>query len=205
MLTEAVRQRPYSVVLLDEVEKAHLDVLNIFYQIFDKGIANDGEGKEINFQNTIIILTSNLASDVIQEMTANPDLSESIPISNLIAAINPILSGHFKPALLARMNVVPFYSLNKAAMSIIVEQKIGNIQRMLYENNKTNLTYTQQVIQTITDRCVEVESGARNIDFILNSNILPNLSRTILAYSSTSGIPENINIDIAADGNFEFK
>lgn len=204
LLTEAVRQHPYSVVLLDEVEKAHLDVLNIFYQIFDKGVANDGEGKEINFKNTIIILTSNLASDVIQEMTANSGSSEQIDASVLISAINPLLSAHFRPALLARMTIVPFYSLNHKAMGRIVEQKLENIKKMLLANSKMVLSYTPEVVQTIIDRCVEVETGARNIDFLLNSNILPKLSRTILAQTSTSGIQERVHIDVAKDGEFSF-
>lgn len=204
LLTEAVRQHPYSVVLLDEVEKAHLDVLNIFYQIFDKGIANDGEGKEINFQNTIIILTSNLASDVIQEMTANAD-SAQLDAATLVSAINPLLSAHFKPALLARMTVVPFFSLNQEAMSRIVVQKIENIKNMLFANSKMTLSYSPKVVQTIIDRCTEVETGARNIDFLLNSNILPKLSRRILTQTSTSGVPESVHIDVAKDGEFSFE
>ncbi len=205
MLTEAVRQNPYSVILLDEVEKAHIDVLNVFYQIFDKGIANDGEGKEINFQNTIIILTSNLASDIIQEMTANLEEARGLSTSNIFAAINPILSQHFKPALLARMTVVPFYSLQAKAMAKIVEHKMAKIQQRLLENNKMVLSYTPEVLDTIIERCIEVESGARNIDFLLNSNILPKLSRNILAQTSTCGLPSTVHIKVAEDGNFNFE
>ena len=205
MLTEAVRQNPYSVVLLDEAEKAHIDVMNVFYQIFDKGIANDGEGKEINFKNTIIILTSNLASNLIQDITDKSSGKDPVAITSVVEAINPLLSAHFKPALLARMNVVPFYSLNKDAMKKIVEQKLGNIQRMLFENNKMVLTYTPKVTQTIIDRCVEVESGARNIDFLINSNILPKLSRTILSHSTTGAMPEKVHIDVNGEGDFIFE
>lgn len=204
MLTEAVRQRPYSVVLLDEAEKAHLDVLNVFYQVFDKGIVNDGEGKEINFKNTIIILTSNLASDVIQEMTGGDGANE-IPVANIISAINPILSAYFKPALLARMTVVPFFSLGSDAMYGIVEQKLKNIQNTLFTNNKMVLTYSKAVIEAIVSRCVEVESGARNIDFILNGNVLPKLSKTIITHAGSGKMPEKVFIDVMENGEFIFK
>jgi len=202
MLTEPVRQRPYSVVLLDEAEKAHLDVLNVFYQVFDKGIVNDGEGKEVSFKNTIIILTSNLASDVIQEMTSNGN--NTIPITNIISAINPILSAYFKPALLARMTVVPFYSLGADAMHGIVKQKLQNIQNTLLANNKMTLNYSENVVQTIIDRCIEVESGARNIDFILNGNVLPKLSKMIIMHASDGNIPKQVFIDVSEDGEFSF-
>jgi len=201
MLTEAVRQRPYSVVLLDESEKAHIDVMNLFYQIFDKGIANDGEGKEINFRNTIMILTSNLASDVIQEMTAGPEA----PAADVIAgAVRPILSAHFKPALLARMNVIPFYSLNPEAMRLIVELKLKKVQKSLMENNKMAMTYAQAVVDAITARCTEVETGARNIEYILNGNVLPRLSQTILTHMSEGGMPSRVHLDMDAEGTFSF-
>ena len=202
-LTEKVRRNPYSVVLLDEVEKAHLSVLNVFYQVFDKGVANDGEGKEINFRNTIIILTSNLASDVIQEMSAGvEDTSDSELNSRIVEAINPILSAHFKPALLARMTVVPFYSLNKSAMHGIVKQKLAAIQNRLLENSKMVLTYGDKVVDVIVGRCVEVETGARNIDFLLNGNVLPKLSRAILAHTAVSEKVERVHLDVSEDGDF---
>jgi len=201
MLTEAVRQRPYSVVLLDEAEKAHIDVMNLFYQIFDKGIANDGEGKEINFRNTIIILTSNLASDVIQEMTAG---GETPPADVVTGAVRPILSAHFKPALLARMTVIPFYSLNAEAMRLIVELKLKKIQKSLMENNKMAMTYAPAVVDAITGRCTEVETGARNIEYILNGNVLPRLSQTILTHMSTGGMPSRVHLDMGTEGTFTF-
>ena len=201
MLTEAVRQRPYSVVLLDESEKAHIDVMNLFYQIFDKGIANDGEGKEINFRNTIIILTSNLASDVIQEMTTGAELP---PYDSVMGGIRPILSSHFKPALLARMTVLPFCSLNAEAMKLIVELKLKKIQKTLLENNRMVMSYAPAVADTITARCTEVETGARNIDYILNGNVLPRLSQTILTHMSEGGMPSSVHFDTAEDGSFTF-
>ena len=201
MLTEAVRQRPYSVVLLDESEKAHIDVMNLFYQIFDKGIANDGEGKEINFRNTIMILTSNLASDVIQEMTAG---GEALPAEAVLSAVRPILSAHFKPALLARMTVIPFYSLNAEAMRLIVELKLKKIQKSLLENNKMVMTYAPAVVDAITARCTEVETGARNIEYILNGNVLPRLSQTILLHMSEGGMPAKVHLDVDDTGAFTF-
>ncbi len=201
MLTEAVRQRPYSVVLLDESEKAHIDVMNLFYQIFDKGIANDGEGKEINFRNTIMILTSNLASDVIQEMTAG---TEAPSVEALIGAVRPILSAHFKPALLARMTVIPYYSLNAEAMRTIVVLKLEKIKKSLMENNKMAMTYAPAVVDAITARCTEVETGARNIEYILNGNVLPRLSQTILLHMSEGGMPAKVHLDVDETGGFTF-
>ncbi len=201
MLTEAVRQKPYSVVLLDEVEKAHIDVMNLFYQVFDKGMLTDGEGKEINFKNTILILTSNLASDIIQEMTATGEVP---PLESVLGAVRPILSKHFKPALLARMTVIPFYSLNTEAMRLIVELKLKKIQKMLMENNRMAMTYAPAVVDQINERCTEVETGARNIEYILNGNVLPRLSRTILSHITEGGMPMSVHLDVDETGAFTF-
>lgn len=202
MLTEAVRQRPYSVVLLDETEKAHIDVMNIFYQVFDKGMLTDGEGKEINFRNTIMMLTSNLASDVIQEMTSS---DEPPPADALMSAIRPILSEHFKPALLARMTIIPFYSLNKEAMKRIVELKLKKVQKTLWENNKMAMTYSEKMVDQITARCTEVETGARNIEYILNANILPRLSQNILSHMSEGAMPTDVHLGVDKQGEFTIK
>ncbi|SMF09450.1 type VI secretion system ATPase TssH [Desulfovibrio gilichinskyi] len=199
MLTEAVRRQPYSVVLLDEVEKAHLDVMNTFYQVFDKGILTDGEGKDINFKNTIIILTSNLATDVIQEMTGS---SDEMPIDAVVSAIRPILSQHFKPALLARMNVVPYVSLNPDAMKLITRLKLGKLEKMLLNNNKMKMTYDESVIDQIASRCTEVETGARNIEYILNGNVLPQMSKKILGHMTEGGMPSSVHLSVDDDGSF---
>ncbi|MEN6620957.1 MAG: type VI secretion system ATPase TssH [Smithella sp.] len=201
MLTEAVRQKPYIVVLLDEVEKAHLDVMNMFYQVFDKGMLADGEGKEINFKNTIVILTSNLASDIIQEMTSGEERPSP---DDIMGAVRPILSSHFKPALLARMTAIPFFSLDKSAMRRIVELKLNNVAKMLMENNRMSLTYSDAVADQITTRCTEVETGARNVEYILNGNVLPRLSRTILSHLSEGGMPNSVHLDIGEDDAFVF-
>ena len=201
MLTEAVRQKPYSVVLLDEVEKAHIDVMNLFYQVFDKGTLSDGEGKEINFKNTIMILTSNLASDVITEMSES---AERPPFDTLTSAIRPILSAHFKPALLARMTITPFWALGKDALRMIVELKLKKVQATLMANNKMKLTYTDAVVDQITARCTEVETGARNIEYILGGNVLPKLSQTILGHMSEGTMPTHAELDVDETGAFIF-
>ncbi|MGL1862953.1 MAG: type VI secretion system ATPase TssH [Pseudodesulfovibrio sp.] len=202
MLTEAVRRKPYSVVLLDEVEKAHLDVMNTFYQVFDKGILTDGEGKDINFRNTIIILTSNLATDVIQEMTSG---EEEMPLDAIVSAVRPILSQHFKPALLARMNVVPFVSLAPDAMKLITRLKLSKLEKMLLNNNKMKLTYDEAVVDQIAARCTEVETGARNIEYILNGNVLPQMSKKILSHMTDGGMPSAVSLGVDEDGSFSME
>ncbi|MGL1932066.1 MAG: type VI secretion system ATPase TssH [Desulfotalea sp.] len=199
MLTEAVRRQPYSVVLLDEVEKAHIDVMNTFYQVFDKGILTDGEGKEINFKNTIILLTSNLATDVIQEMTGGED---DLDLNVLESAIRPILSQHFKPALLARMNIVPYRSLNPEAMKMITSLKLKKLEEMLLNNNKMKFSYDEDVVDQIAARCTEVETGARNIESILNGNVLPEMSKKILAQMTSGDMPKSVHLSVAEDGSF---
>ncbi|HAS89629.1 MAG TPA: type VI secretion system ATPase TssH [Desulfovibrio sp.] len=202
MLTEAVRRQPYSVVLLDEVEKAHLDVMNTFYQVFDKGVLTDGEGKDINFKNTILILTSNLGTDVIQEMTASLDPGNEMPMDAVLSAVRPILSQHFKPALLARMNVVPYFSLNPEAMKLITRLKLGKLQKMLLANNKMKLSYDDEVVDQIAARCTEVETGARNIEYILNGNVLPKMSKEILVHMTEGGMPSAVQLGVDEDGSF---
>nr|WP_319392422.1 type VI secretion system ATPase TssH [uncultured Desulfobacter sp.] len=199
MLTEAVRQKPYSVVLLDEVEKAHPDILNLFYQVFDKGVLTDGEGKEINFKNTVIILTSNLATDTIQAMTID---QEQVEIEAVAAAIRPMLSKYFKPALLARMTVLPYVSLKPDVLSMIVGLKLKKVKKTLKENNKIDLQYKDKVQEQITARCSEVETGARNIDYILKANIFPKISRELLTRMSTDGMPSRIILDVDDTDSF---
>lgn len=199
VLTEAVRQRPYTVVLLDEVEKAHLDVVNLFYQVFDKGVLSDGEGREINFRNTVVFLTSNLALDVITELCSG----EERPAPDVVmAAVRPILSNHFKPALLARMTVIPFYTLPKEALRGIVDLKIKKLIKRMASNNKIVLEVTEAARDAITARCTEVETGARNIDFILKGKVLPLLSNSLLASMATNTSPSAAKLDVDAAGEF---
>ncbi|MBW2093721.1 MAG: type VI secretion system ATPase TssH [Deltaproteobacteria bacterium] len=200
VLTEGVRQRPYSLVLLDEVEKAHLEVLNLFYQVFDKGSLSDGEGRVIDFKNTVLFLTSNLASDVITELCAG---EEPPPMDTVTAAIRPILSNHFKPALLARMTIVPFYTLPPDILKDIVVLKLDKLAKRMEETHKTRLSYAPAVVEQIAARCTEVETGARNIDHIMNGTILPQLSRDILARMSEEALPAEITLGVAENGGFE--
>ena len=199
VLTEAVRQRPYSVVLLDEVEKAHLDVMNLFYQVFDKGALSDGEGKEIDFSNTVIFLTTNLASDVITEMTTGEAKADS---DTLLAAVRPILSNHFKPALLARMTVIPYLTLAQDALAGIVRLKLDKIVRRLAHNNSLQMSYSDAVVNCIAARCTEVETGARNIDFILRKNVMPLMSQGILSRMNSGEQPESLTLGVNEAGEF---
>jgi type VI secretion system protein VasG len=202
MLTEAVRHKPYSVVLLDEVEKAHLEVMNLFYQVFDKGVLSDGEGRVIDFKNTVIFLTSNLGTDVITEMTKEDEI---LPDDAIMSAVRPILSQHFKPALLARMAVIPFYTLRADAMKGIVRLKLDKLAERLMQNNKMKLIYTPAVVDQITARCTEVETGARNIDYILSGNIMPRMSQEILSHMTEEGMPSEVHLDLNKDGSFKMK
>ena len=175
-LTDPVRIKPYSVVLLDEIEKAHPDILNLFYQIFDRGIVNDGEGREINFRNTVIFMTSNLATEEITGLCAQ---NENIEMQELINAITPALSSYLKPALLGRMNVVPYMNLGDSALKEIVKLKLGAIEKQLHAK-EVKFKYDEEVLDKIVFLSNAMDTGARNIDLIINTNIMPVLSKTIL-------------------------
>jgi len=199
VLTEAVRQRPYSVLLLDEAEKASPEVMNIFYQVFDKGVLADGEGRKIDFKNTVIFLTSNLGSDVITELCADGNRPD---IKTIMSAIRPILSNHFKPALLARMTIVPYLTINPDIMEQIVDIKLQRLADRLNYSHKLNLQYSQQIKEQIATRCLEVETGARNIDHIMTGSILPKISNKILELMSKQKMPQNVSLDVNKDGKF---
>lgn len=202
VLTEAVRQRPYSVVLLDEVEKADLDVMNIFYQVFDKGMLADGEGRVIDFKNTVVFLTSNLATEEIMAATQGPT-----PISpeDLASHIRPVLSKHFKPALLARMTVIPFYPLRGESMRSIVSLKLDRLGKRLESSHRMAFTYEDAVVDQIAERCTEVETGARNIDYIINGTLLPRISTAILEQLSDEAMPDVLHLSLDENGDFELK
>jgi len=202
VLTEAVRQRPYSVVLLDEVEKADLEVMNLFYQVFDKGMLSDGEGRTIDFKNTIMFLTSNLATDIITNMCAGPVMPTT---EELTAAIRPTLSQHFKPALLARMSIVPFFILSPDVLKDIVVLKLNALGRRLFDNHRIAFEYDPSVVQQIADRCTEVETGARNIDHILSGTLLPRISTEILRQMTVGPLPDKLKVGIGSDGDFTFE
>ena len=194
VLTEAVRRRPYSVVLLDEVEKAHPDVLELFFQVFDKGRMEDGEGREIDFRNTIILLTSNAATDTLMKLCADP---ETMPDNEgLVKAMKPELNKIFKPAFLGRLMIVPYFPIRDEAMKLIIRLKLGKIQRRLMETHKVALVYDDVLLNEVAARCTEVESGARNVDNILSNTMLPDLSRQILSQLAGGVAADRVSISV---------
>ena len=202
VLTEAVRRRPYSVVLLDEVEKAHPDVLEMFYQVFDKGTMEDGEGREIDFKNTIIILTTNAGTDTIAKLSADPETMPSP--EGLIKALKPELNKIFKPAFLGRMVLISYLPIRDENMKIIIKLKLGKVQRRIAENHKIQLTYDAMVVDEVARRCTEVESGARNVDNILTNTLLPEISRQLLGRIAEGQALDRIQVSIGADGAFAY-
>jgi type VI secretion system protein VasG len=201
VLTEAVRQRPYSVVLLDEVEKAHRDVMNLFYQVFDKGFMRDGEGREIDFKNTVIMMTSNLGSDTFMQVCTE---DERPTPDQLRQVIHQELVNHFQAALLARMKVIPFYPLRKEAMKGIVRLKLGQIGKRLRESHGMEFGYDQVVADTIVERCTQIDTGARNIDFIIDRTVLPDVAKAMLARMAEEKMPSKLTLGMDASGNFTY-
>ena len=202
VLTEAVRRRPYSVVLLDEIEKAHSDVHEMFYQVFDKGNMEDGEGRSIDFKNCIIILTSNAATETLMKLTADP---ETMPDSEgLAVAIKPELNKIFKPAFMGRMMVVPYFPVRDEALKKIVRLKLGKIQRRIQENHRITMNVDETVVDEVAKRCTEVESGARNVDNILSNTMLPEISRQVLARMAEESPMEKVTVGVGADGRFTY-
>ncbi|WP_248803769.1 type VI secretion system ATPase TssH [Pseudomonas sp. MWU13-2100] len=196
MLTEAVRQKPYSVVLLDEVEKADPDVLNLFYQIFDKGVANDGEGREIDFRNTLILMTSNLASDRISAMCEE---GQRPTAEALEQAIRPALSKHFKPALLARMRVVPYYPVGGAVLRELIEIKLGRLGERL-SRRQLAFSHCQALVDHLAERCTQSDSGARLIDHLIDSHLLPLIADRLLEAMVTDENLKHVHATLDSDG-----
>ncbi|MDY8146971.1 type VI secretion system ATPase TssH [Vibrio sp. PBL-C16] len=193
MLTEAVRQRPYSVVLLDEVEKADPEVLNLFYQVFDKGTLNDGEGRTIDFKNTLIIMTSNLATHEIESLVHQ---SKDIDANIIAEAIRPTLNQHFKPALLARMSVLPFVPLSDEAMTEIIHHKLNKVSQRLQSHHKLSLSYEDSLVEFVLGNCRLAETGARNIDAVINRQLLPQLSTQLLVHDKDDS---HTQIEVSVD------
>src|SRR3954469_1139947 len=203
VLTEAVRRRPYSVVLLDEVEKAHPDVLELFFQVFDKGRMEDGEGRQIDFKNTIILLTTNVGTDTIMKFTADP---ETAPTHDALAkSLKPELDKTFKPAFLGRMVVIPYYPVRDDNLKKIVRLKLGKIERRLRETQRVSLVYGDELVNAVAARCTEVESGARNVDNILTNTMLPEVSRLLLEAIAGGTRPGAISVGITDDGAFAYR
>ena len=203
VLTEAVRRRPYSVVLLDEMEKAHPGVQDVFYQVFDKGQMKDGEGRDIDFRNTVIIMTSNAGTDTIAKLCADPDLRPEPEA--LTEALRPDLLKVFKPAFLGRCNVVTYYPLADDVLRLIVGLQLKRIGRRVRENYGVALEVADTVTDSIVARCREVESGARNIENILNRTLLPELSGRILAHLAEGREITSVAVLVAEDGGFGYQ
>lgn len=194
LLTEAVRRRPYSVVLLDEVEKAHPDVMQLFYQVFDKGVLTDGEGTTVSFRNTVILLTSNLGSDITQQLCADP---KHMPDSATVAAaLRPVLTRHFQPALLARMQLVPYVNLTPEALACVADLKLRALAGRLESNNGMRCTWDKGVISWLVSRCTETDTGARNIDYVLAGSVLPALAKNILRHMADELPPRSVSLEV---------
>jgi type VI secretion system protein VasG len=203
VLTEAVRRKPYSVVLLDEVEKANVAVQEIFYQVFDKGMLQDDKGNEVNFKNTIIILTSNVGTDTVMKLCADPDTKPDPEA--LAEAMRPDLLKAFKPALLGRISVIPYYPLSDDMLKAIIKLQLKKIGDRVRENHRATFTYDESLLSTISGRCKEVESGARNVDHILSGTMLPELAGEILTRTVEGRPFKSVNVSGAADGKFVYK
>lgn len=202
VLTEAVRRRPYSVVLLDEMEKAHPGVQDVFFQVFDKGAMKDGEGRDIDFRNTVIIMTSNAGTDAIDKLCADPDLTPEP--TELREALMPELLKSFKPAFLGRTNVVIYYPLKPEILKQIARLKLRSIGKRLKEAYNVPLQVDDAVIDAIVERCKEVSSGARNIDNILSRTVLPELSARILARLADGHEILQVKVGLNDDGSFRY-
>jgi type VI secretion system protein VasG len=201
VLTEAVRRRPYSVVLLDEVEKAHPDVHEIFFQVFDKGWMEDGEGRVIDFKNTLILLTTNAGTDMIMNLCKDPDLMPEP--EDIAKALREPLLKVFPPALLGRLVVIPYYPLSDEMICAITRLQLGRIKKRIMESHKVPFTYDDEVVKLIASRCTELESGGRMIDAILTNTVLPRISQEFLLKMMSGEVIERVHVNVV-DGEFGF-
>ena len=204
VLTEAVRRNPYSVVLLDEVEKAHPDVTELFFQVFDKGSMEDAEGREIDFKNTIIILTSNVASAAMMHACLNKSAAEMPTPEALEELVRPHLMKQFKPAFLGRLKVIPFYPLGDEALVKIIELKMRRIQKRIAANHKAEFSYDEALVEAVLARCTEVDSGARNVDNILDGTLLPEIAESVLAKMAEGVTIAKIKVGANKQGQFKY-
>ncbi len=205
VLTEAVRRKPYSVVLLDEIEKAHPDVLELFFQVFDKGVMDDAEGREIDFRNTVIILTSNVGSSAIMQACLNKPAEEIPDSETLVEALRPTLYKAFKPAFLGRMKTVAYYPISDETMLSIIQLKLNRIAARVRSNHKAEFVFDDSLVDAVLARCTEVDSGARNVDHILNGTLLPELADTVLARMAAGDPIAQIKVTAGKDGRFKYK
>jgi len=203
VLTEAVRRRPYSVILFDEMEKAHPGIQDVFYQVFDKGTMRDGEGRDIDFKNTLIMMTSNAGTDLIMKLCADPDTCPD-PAA-LAEALHPELLKTFKPAFLGRVILVPYFPLTDEVLQGIVRLQLDRIAKRVWENHRATLTYDALLLRGIASRCTEVESGARNVDHILTRTLLPEMSAEFLARMADQKPIGRIHVSLDPKGAFHYE
>ena len=203
VLTEAVRRRPYGVILLDEMEKAHPGVQDVFYQVFDKGMLRDGEGRDIDFKNSVIIMTSNAGTDAIAKLCADP---ETMPDAvGLAEALRPDLLKIFKPAFLGRVTLVPYFPLGDSVIRQIIELQLGRIRRRVAETYKADFTHDPNLIEAIAERCREVESGGRNVEHILSRGLLPEMSAQFLARMADGEDIASVHVSVDGEGGFKYR
>ncbi|HSI57194.1 MAG TPA: type VI secretion system ATPase TssH, partial [Ideonella sp.] len=204
VLTEAVRRRPYSVVLLDEVEKAHPDVLEMFFQVFDKGVMDDAEGREIDFRNALIILTSNIGAQAIMQTCLNKPADEIPDAETLTEQLRPALYKSFKPAFLGRMKVVPYYPISDDVLDQIIRLKLGRIADRVRANHKAGFEFDDSLVDAVLARCTEVDTGARAVDHILNGTLLPEVAESVLARMAEGQAIARIKVGASKEGKFKY-
>ncbi|HIV70632.1 MAG TPA: type VI secretion system ATPase TssH [Candidatus Aquabacterium excrementipullorum] len=204
VLTEAVRRQPYSVVLLDEVEKAHPDVLEMFFQVFDKGVMDDAEGREIDFRNTLIILTSNIGSSQVMQACLNKAPSEWPDAGSLEEALRPALYKAFKPAFLGRMKVVPYYAISDDVLDRIIRLKLDRIAARVKAQHRASFDYDNKLVDAVLARCTEVDTGARNVDHVVNGTLLPQIAEHVLQRMAQGTAIERIKVSAAKSGDFKY-
>jgi type VI secretion system protein VasG len=201
VLTEAVRRNPYSVVLLDEIEKAHPDVVELFFQVFDKGVMDDAEGREIDFRNTIIIATANAGSASIMQACVNKEPPSPEELEQLL---RPQLCKHFKPAFLGRVKVTPYYPIPDAVLAQIIELKLARIGQRIRQHHHAEFTYEPSLVDAVLARCTEVDSGARNVDHILNGTLLPEIAQAVLEKMAQEQTISRIKVGASSKGQFKY-
>jgi type VI secretion system protein VasG len=193
------------VVLLDEIEKAHPDVLELFFQVFDKGVLDDSEGREVDFKNTVIILTSNVATQTIMQACLNKSPEEMPDAEGLGEAIRSQLYKAFKPAFLGRMKVIPYFPLSDDILAEVIRLKLNRIKNRIEENHKADFSFSDEVVEAVLARCTEVDSGARNVDHILNGTMLPEIAGTVLARMAEGKPIRKVRVSTTKDGSFSYK
>jgi len=203
ILTEAVRRKPHSVLLLDEIEKSHPGVQDIFYQVFDKGTLRDSEGRDIDFRNTVILMTTNAGTDLIKKLCADPDTTPDA--DGFVSAVFPELLKTFKPAFLGRVTILPYYPLSDDVMRRIIGLKLAKIGRRVEEHYKATFECAPEVVDTIARRCTEVDTGARNVDHILTRTLLPEMSAEFLARIAEGKAISNVTVNVNSDETFRYE